>query len=557
MTTANMAFVIRRVVILLFLTGAASLTGCGVPAADGPAGTFGLDLDLPATARSDGAVIFLVDGMNADLFGKMLQAGELPAIKKYFVDRGLYAPRAVANVPSVTLANLTSVVTGRFPGHHGITGVNWFDRTSLVWRNYETIAQKNTLDGDYTAANIYEQFPYRTTFSVFFQPHRGCTKFIENWTSAGAPFFFGWYEFVDRLTLSRFNIVAEVARKRDAWPAVTTVYMLAPDFHAYASGVGSRQYRNALRHTDRQIGRFCGDLARAGLLDKLDLVLVSDHGMGKVARHFPLDNFLRKRAGIDLAGRHLWENTSFEKRLAYYRRFPAVTYGSGDRYWAICLRKPIRPGAGKTVSYRPWPVRPSREDLMSYPSRNDTDGIDLIKLLVSQEAVDVVAFSAGANRVRVALAAGKVEFRQPGGAGTAISYHSIAGNDPLRWRGKVADALLTGQPADARRWLAQTIATDYPDLPAQILAYFHARRAGDLAVFAAPGWDFRNHNRAGHGGLRPADMFVPLLIAGPGVRQGRVELARSVDIVPTLLELLGKPVPAGLDGQPLVHRSGR
>ncbi len=97
-----------------------------------------------------------------------------------------------------------------------------------------------------------------------------------------------------------------------------------------------------------------------------------------------------------------------------------------------------------------------------------------------------------------------------------------------------------------------------PDLPEQILTYFRSHRAGDIAVFAAPGWDFENVNRAGHGGLRADDdMCVPLLIAGAGVPRLRIQTARSVDLMPTLLDLLDRPVPAGLDGKSLVQKPPR
>jgi len=542
------------------------LAGCGVPGPGGRADTYGLDFSLPKGAETNGAIIFYVDGLNAKIFQEMLDAGELPAFRKYFLERGLYAPRAVANIPSVTLANLTSFVTGRFPGHHGVTGVNYFDRNRLIWRNYDTIAQKNTLDGDYTAANIYEVFPDRTTFSVFFQPHRGATKFIENWTSAGPPFFFGWYEFVDRLTLSRFDIVMDVARKRREFPAVTIAYMLAPDFRAYASGVSSKEYRQAIRHTDRQIGRVLGDLQRAGMLDKVVIALVSDHGLIDVTKHFPLEQFLRDTVGLDVAREHLWEQTPFEQRLQYYQRYNCVMYGSGDRYAALCLRRPVVQG-GKVIGYEPWMVRPDSSDIQNYPSRNipeeggkwrrrrpsDERGLNLLEMFTLHQAVRAVAYAAGPNRVRVLRQGGSiVEFRQPAGPGRPISYHLISGNDPLGWSGKVPPKALKGQPMTLRQWLEATAQTNFPDLPAQILAYFRAQRAGDIAVFAAEGWDFNTVNRAGHGGLGPGDMHVPLMLAGPGVPKGRLKTARTADVMPTLLKLLGRPVPPGLDGQSLL-----
>lgn len=548
----------RMCVPFLAATLAAGLAGC-VPSPDGPPDTFGLDLSLDGATDADGAIVFIVDGVHADIFKEMLEAGELPAIDKYFVRRGLYAPRVVANVPSVTLANLTSITTGKFPGHHGVTGINWFDRNQLIWRDYATIAQKNTLDCDYTAKTIYEHFPERTTVSVFFQPHRGTTKFIENWTSAGPPYFFGWYEFVDRLTLSRFSLVAEIARQRAEWPAVTAVYLLAPDFAAYGHGASSAEYRDALRHTDRQIGRVLGDVERAGLLDNLHIAFVSDHGMVDVDEHFVLEDFLRDEVGLDVARKHLWEETPFEKRLDYYDRYSCVYYGSGDRYAAICLRKPIREAKGYVTGYEPWPVRPGPEDLANYPFGGGVGVLpfsaayhkNLLDVLVSRPEVHAVAWRQREDAVRLRTKAGEVEFRRPAGPGGGIAYRVVDGADPLGWAGAVPETALAGEPMGSRAWLEATIDTEYPDLPAQLLAYFRARRAGDIVAFAAEGWDFSNVHSGGHGGLSPGDMHVPMLIAGPDVPVGEVKAARAVDLVPTILSLLGRPVPEDLDGRPL------
>lgn len=520
-----------------------------MPGPDGKADTYGLDFRLPESAQRRGAIVFLVDGLNARVVEEMLGQGQLPALKKYFVDRGLYAPRAAASTPTVTIANLTSVVTGQFPGHHGVTGVNWFDRNQLIWRNYDSIAQKNTLDGDYSAATLYELLNDELTFSLFFQPHRGATKFFENWTSAAPPFIFGWYEFVDRLTLWRFQQAADLSRQVGRLPALTIAYLLAPDFEAYEHGVSSSQYVQALQHTDRQIGRVMGDIERAGLLEKVVVALVSDHGMSDVRGHFRLQRFLSKQEGLKIGSTHWWEQDPFEERLEDHEKVTTVPYGSGDRYWALCMRKPIR-RAGHIIGMEPWLQRPSAEDLRAYPTRGGP--ADLPEILVQQPAVDAVAYAAGPNRARIRRRSGEVEFRQDGGRGTAITYHVISGTNVLGWEEQVSPQALRGEPLSERQWLQETIDTDYPDVPAQILSYFRAQRAGDLAVFATPGWDFNDAHKAGHGGLGPADVFVPLMLAGPGVPHARLEAARTVDLAPTLLKLLGRPIPPGLDGAPLV-----
>ena len=546
-----------RVLILMaaLLLTAGWLAGCGVPGPDQPEGTFGLEMGFQPRRHTAGAVVFFVDGLNARIFEEMLDAGELPNIQRHFVDRGLYCPEAVANVPSVTLANVTSFVTGRYPGHHGVTGINWFDRNQLIWRNYETIAQKNTLDHDYIAPNIYEQFPNRTTFSLFFQPHRGATKFFENWTSAGPPFFFGMYELVDRISLYRFGQAMAIAESRDAYPAVTICYMLAPDFHAYAEGVSSESYRQAIRHTDKQIGRVLADFQRAGLLDGALIVLTSDHGLIDVDRHWPIAPFLSDRLGLRIAPERLWEETPFEKRQAHYMQYPAVLYGSGDRYWALCLRKPIWRD-GQLAGYEAWPVRPDASDLARYPVEGG-GVVNLLDELLSAPAVDALAYSAGANRVRVRSRAGEAEIAQPDGPGGELTYKVLLGEDPLGYasaadgNAALAEAL-SGQPHSPRWWVLHTAALPAPTAVPQLAAYFRARRAGDIAVFAAEGWDFGNRHSAGHGGLNRGEMCFPLILAGPGVPHGRLETAQAVDIMPTILHWLGKPIPDALDGQPLL-----
>ena len=73
-----------------------------------------------------------------------------------------------------------------------------------------------------------------------------------------------------------------------------------------------------------------------------------------------------------------------------------------------------------------------------------------------------------------------------------------------------------------------------------------------LFVFAADHGDsLGEHGERTHGiFVYDSTLHVPMLLAGPGVPAGRRvdALARTVDLVPTILPLLGLPVPAGLDG---------
>ncbi len=78
-----------------------------------------------------------------------------------------------------------------------------------------------------------------------------------------------------------------------------------------------------------------------------------------------------------------------------------------------------------------------------------------------------------------------------------------------------------------------------------------------VAVTADHGESLGDHGEPHHGlFIYDATQRVPLILAGPGLPTGRRlgdELqARTVDIVPTLLEAAGAPVPRGLHGQSLL-----
>jgi hypothetical protein len=78
---------------------------------------------------------------------------------------------------------------------------------------------------------------------------------------------------------------------------------------------------------------------------------------------------------------------------------------------------------------------------------------------------------------------------------------------------------------------------------------FATARAGDIVLASAPGFDFRGpweipEHRSGHGSLTADHMLVPIAATIPLPAAPM----RTVDLMPTMLEMLGLPIPAGLDG---------
>jgi arylsulfatase A-like enzyme len=75
-----------------------------------------------------------------------------------------------------------------------------------------------------------------------------------------------------------------------------------------------------------------------------------------------------------------------------------------------------------------------------------------------------------------------------------------------------------------------------------------------VVLFADHGEEFGDHGGTAHGhSLHRELLHVPLVIGAPGFAPRRVSApVRQVDLMPTALELLGLPIPEGLEGTSLV-----
>jgi hypothetical protein len=88
-------------------------------------------------------------------------------------------------------------------------------------------------------------------------------------------------------------------------------------------------------------------------------------------------------------------------------------------------------------------------------------------------------------------------------------------------------------------WLRATSEQETPDLVPHIIPLLHLRPAGQLIAFAEPGYSFKAEH-SGHGGIHRTEMLMTFMMTGPGIEPGSsIGLARSVDILPTILALLG------------------
>jgi len=92
------------------------------------------------------------------------------------------------------------------------------------------------------------------------------------------------------------------------------------------------------------------------------------------------------------------------------------------------------------------------------------------------------------------------------------------------------------------------------DVAARIERSFHPQVSGDMVVVSEPFWVPGKLSGTTHGSPYAYDTQVPLLLAGPGIRAGRFAgRVSTLDLAPTLADLLGVLQPAGCEGRVLAE----
>jgi len=474
------------------------------------------------------AVLFLVDGMSADVTERLLNEGRLPNIERIFVRGGVVVRNAVASMPGATYANTASIITGLFPGHHGILGNQWFDPSDGTWGDYRHATTYLDVNDDLDATTIFDLLGDELTVNVQGHTHRGATVNELHLVRSGWDWVLKRYSQVDQRVGRAALDIAEHARWAGRWPALTMLYFPGVDEHAHRFGAASPQYQRAIMDVDEAVGRFTSDLRRLGLLDRCYLVLVSDHGMTTAQSHTDVAAWLRRCRG--------WRVRDHLPALARWfdGRMPlpgddAVYIESGGR----CAHLHLRGLSG-------WRQRVSTE-VIDAAVRGSCGRPPMTKL----PGVHLVCAWHAEGQVSVYTPAGTALLsRRETDFGAEYSAIVTSGDPPAVSSALGLPASLAqGEWLSGREWLARTSGGAHPDLVPQIVEMFASRRTGDVVLFADQDAMFHPCWRGGHGSTFRDDMRVPLFFSGPDLQKGvQLPLARSVDVAPTLMDLLGRSV---------------
>lgn len=291
----------------------------GVPDADlrdaagGPLDGRVLTAYLGGERLADPKVIgILWDGAHCGDLLHLVESGELPGVARLIEGGVALRGGAVAQFPSVTLTNHTSILTGLGPGRHGVMGNVFYDRATneSVKPNDATTWHRSAEWLRPAVRTVFEMVndivPQRNsprTACLNEAVDRGAdystmTIIRESGSSSGAAglgerlpdahtsvhvhdaahlddSYFAWGTQVDDLGLQQMR---ELWASPESAPTLTWWGCVVSDAGHHAGGPRSDIARDSLRDSDSRLVAFLEHLDRLGITDRVTFVLTADHG---------------------------------------------------------------------------------------------------------------------------------------------------------------------------------------------------------------------------------------------------------------------------------------
>jgi predicted AlkP superfamily pyrophosphatase or phosphodiesterase len=246
---------------------------------------------LPPPATPGRQVLLVsIDGLRADAVG----SGTMPTLDR-LAAAGVHAEWMNPSYPSLTFPNHYTLVTGLRPDHHGI--VNNTMRDPVLGKfslgNRAAVEDPRWWGGE----------PVWVTL----QKHGGhaATMF---WPGSEAPIAGmhpdQWRRFDAKVTpAQRVDTVLDwLDGPLPQRPRFVTLYFDQVDHEEHSSGPHSPQALAAMRTVDAALARLLAGMDARGIRDRIDLIVVSDHGMATMppGQRDYLDDYLRAGGlGID------------------------------------------------------------------------------------------------------------------------------------------------------------------------------------------------------------------------------------------------------------------
>lgn len=212
-------------------------------------------------AKAKRVVLLSLDGISVDGFRK----ANIPNIDRLFAQGTLSLETRVV-MPSITLPNWTSHLTGSGPELHGVTDNEWnIDHFKLP------------------ALETDEDGYYPSVFKVLKDNVQGMkTAFYYNWANLIYPYN---KKYLDEINLlpgdsyaANFDKAFAFIKENRNTPTLSFIYTVHTDEAGHAHKWMSPEYIKSIEETDVEIGKFVDKMKAEGLFEDTHFFFLTDHG---------------------------------------------------------------------------------------------------------------------------------------------------------------------------------------------------------------------------------------------------------------------------------------
>ncbi|MDX1409360.1 MAG: ectonucleotide pyrophosphatase/phosphodiesterase, partial [Saprospiraceae bacterium] len=219
-------------------------------------------------------LLISIDGFRHDY----IDLTETPAFDRLMSD-GVRASSLIPVFPSKTFPNHYSIVTGLYPEHHGIVANTMVDtvfgETFRIGAGSPTAQDGKWYGGEPVWVTAETQ---GKTAATFFWP--GSDAEINGVRPTHYRVFDNSIAYEDRVD----QVLSWLAMPSGQRPDFISLYFESVDSRGHEQGPASPGTLAEVRNIDRHLGDLLDGIAAAGLSDRVNVLVVSDHGMAQLSR---------------------------------------------------------------------------------------------------------------------------------------------------------------------------------------------------------------------------------------------------------------------------------
>jgi predicted AlkP superfamily pyrophosphatase or phosphodiesterase len=235
-------------------------------------GLFALGLGLFPVKAFAFTLLIGIDGFRGDY----LDRGISPALSQ-LARQGAFSQELMPVYPSVTFPNHVSIVTGQYPGNHGIVN-NVMKDPQLPGETFRLADRKAVTASQWWAESV----PLWVTLAQ--QGHSSYTMF---WPGAEAEIQgvrpAKWLTYNHSMTsMQRVQQLLGWLGESSSLPQFATLYFSEVDSQGHAAGPNHSSVNDSIQNVDEALRFLIDELKARRLWDAMTVVIAADHGMAHV-----------------------------------------------------------------------------------------------------------------------------------------------------------------------------------------------------------------------------------------------------------------------------------